>query len=392
MHVFRRMLVLALALAPAVALPSNGTEPVLTVVAPATMKPGEVIQIDLVGLNPGFGEELRLETEPTLSATLRTATASFPVALAATSDAPVRIAPRGFAVRTYTMTVPDAPDGDAVLSVAVGGRELAATTRVAREGAKETRDALATSPALDAFPRMFPGRISIYQPNYFIYGAGGEPAAKFQLSFKYRVLTFGRGTPEHPRPTLQLAYTQRSLWDMEAESEPFYDTSYMPELFVESLRPPGAGRGGFSFLGWGAGLRHESNGKAGDDSRAMNMVYGRAMFGVGTPRSWYLGFGPEVWAYVGSVDHMPDIEDYRGHGRAYFVAGYGSGASLSWTVTPGDGFDRLTHELGLSIPVGVKKVDFATFVYVQYFDGWAESIRDYSHYSQSVRAGLSLVR
>ena len=43
-------------------------------------------------------------------------------------------------------------------------------------------------------------------------------------------------------------------------------------------------------------------------------------------------------------------------------------------------------------PAGLRRLDFATFIYVQYFDGYAESIRGYTHYSQSLRAGLSLVR
>jgi phospholipase A1/A2 len=248
------------------------------------------------------------------------------------------------------------------------------------------------SPAIEAFPRTFLGRLSIYQPNYFIVGTGGEPAAKFQLSFKYRVLTFGREAPDRPRPTLQLAYTQRSLWDLKGPSSPFFDTSYMPELFVESLKPPGAHQGGFSFLGWGAGLRHESNGRDGDVSRAINVAYARAILTFGSPESWYLGAVPEVWQYLGGADHMPHVGDYRGHGKAYFLVGRGPGSSLSWTVTPGDGFKRVTHELGLSIPVDVRKLDFATFIYVQYFDGYAESIRGYTHYSQSLRTGLSLVR
>lgn len=384
--------VIVIALAPAAARPFNGAEPVLTLVAPANVRPGETVPINLVGLNPGFGAEMRLEPAPTLPAFFRTSTASIPVVLVATSEGPVRVGPREFAVKKYTMTVPDVPDGEAVLTVSLDGREIAAATMVAHDGAAESRDALATSPALDAFPRTLPGRFSIYQPNYFIYGTGDEPAAKFQLSFKYRILTFGRGTPDRPRPMLQLAYTQRSLWDLEGDSAPFYDTSYMPELFVESLEPPSTHGGGISFLGWGMGYRHESNGKDVEDSRAINIAFARAIFGCGSPEAWYLGVAPEVWTYLGSAENMPDIQDYRGHGKVYLAVGYGSGPSLSWTVNPGDGFDRVTNELGLSIPVGVSSLDLAGFLYAQYFVGYTESILDYRHYSESLRVGFSLVR
>jgi outer membrane phospholipase A len=345
-----------------------------------------------VGLNPSLGEELRLEAAPTLSATLRTGTGSLPVTLETTSAAPVSVGPRGFAVRTYTMAVPDAPDGEAVLTVRIDGRDIAAVTQVTRESAPQAHDALAATPALEQFQRTVPGRFSIYLPNYFIYGTGGEPAAKFQLSFKYRILTFGRGTPERPRPTLQLAYTQRSLWALQEQSAPFFDTSYMPELFVEHLYPASARRGRFSLLGWSFGYRHESNGKSGDDSRAIDIAYGRGVFSLGSPESWYLAVAPEVWGYLSRDDNMPDVEDYRGYGKVYLLAGHRSGPSLSWTVTPADGFAHVTHELGLSIPIGVRWLDFASYVYVQYFDGYAESLREYTHESRSLRAGLSLVR
>jgi outer membrane phospholipase A len=61
-------------------------------------------------------------------------------------------------------------------------------------------------------------------------------------------------------------------------------------------------------------------------------------------------------------------------------------------LTPADGFERLTHQLDLSIPVGVRRLSFATYLFVQYFNGYAESLRNYRHESQSVRMGVSLVR
>ena len=60
---------------------------------------------------------------------------------------------------------------------------------------------------------------------------------------------------------LYVGFTQRSLWDIDADSSPFFDTSYMPELMYESQSYLDLGKtGGFQFLGFQAGLRHESNG------------------------------------------------------------------------------------------------------------------------------------
>jgi len=250
------------------------------------------------------------------------------------------------------------------------------------------------SPAIDAFPRTLPGRLSFYMPNYIIYGPGGnEPAVKFQLSLQYRLMTLGTPPADGTRPTLKLAYTQRSLWDVSAPSEPFYDTSYMPEVFVESLKPASDFHRLRAFNGWAAGYRHESNGKDGDDSRGYDIVYARGHFSFGSPSSWYLAAIPEVWQYFASThDQMPDVAKYRGYGKLYLIAGRGLGPSLIWTMIPEHGFSHVTHQADFFVPLAIHKLDFATYFVAQYFDGYAESLRNYTHYSRSIRVGLSLVR
>jgi outer membrane phospholipase A len=340
---------------------------------------------------------MHFEVAPTLGATLVTATASFPVTLTTMSEEPMDVEPRGFAARAYAMTIPDAaPEGQATLRVDAGAREVAATMLVVSDagaGSPElpnaTRDSLTTAPAVATFPRTLPGRLAIHQPNYFVYGAGNEPAAKFQFSLKYRLLTFGG--PE--RPSLQLAYTQRSLWDLRESSQPFYDTSYMPELFVESLRPPSSGRRRpLSFLGWAAGYRHESNGKGGEDSRGCDVLYARAGLAGGATAAWYFAIVPEIWQYLATTDQLPDLEEYRGYGKLQLIVGHGSGPGLAWSASPADGFRRVTHQIDLTLPIGVRKLDFGTYFVVHYFDGYAESLLDYTHASRSVRAGFALVR
>jgi phospholipase A1/A2 len=273
---------------------ARGAEPVWTPFAPS-VRPLSVVRIDVVGLNPAFGGVSSVEPEPTLSAIFRTATAEYPVALLVASDeAPVTVEPRNFATRTYFLTVPDAPEGEATLSVTVGGREIAAVLQVAGDAAPPQREPIPPTAALLAFPRALPNRLSVHMPTYAVYGGGGEPEAKFQFSVKYRLLTFGKGKPDRP-PALQLAYTQRSLWDTGKPSEPFYDTSYMPEVFVESLAPQREQWGSFSSLGWSMGWRHESNGKDGDDSRSWDVVLARVGVAFGSPEGWYLAVAPEIW-------------------------------------------------------------------------------------------------
>lgn len=68
------------------------------------------------------------------------------------------------------------------------------------------------------------------------------------------------------------------------------------------------------------------------------------------------------------------------------------GPSLGWSVTPEHGFEHLTSQIDLSVPVGVRRLNFGTYLFVQYFDGYAESLRDYTLKSRTLRAGVALVR
>jgi outer membrane phospholipase A len=92
--------------------------------------------------------------------------------------------------------------------------------------------------------------------------------ARFQLSFKYRLFDQSAGLGQD-RPWLSglyFGYTQNSLWDL---CKPFRDTSYRPSLFRKWERADDKT--------WIAaarfGAEHESNGKDGDRSHSINMLF-----------------------------------------------------------------------------------------------------------------------
>lgn len=116
------------------------------------------------------------------------------------------------------------------------------------------------------------------------------------------------------------------------------------------------------------------------------------MFAVGWPDAWFIGFAPEVWAYVGSHDETPDVEKYRGNGLLRVVLGYGSGPALVWSGRANKRFGNQTHQLDLSVPVPIRPIDFRTYVVVQYFRGYGESLLSYDRKSQAVRVGIALIR
>lgn len=247
-------------------------------------------------------------------------------------------------------------------------------------------------PAISFLDRSFVGRLLPHEAVYFIYGPDA-PAAKFQLSFKYRLVDFVRGRDAGTSPALQFGYTQRSLWDTDAPSSPFYDTSYMPELMYESFAPARKPAGAsFAWLGYQAAFKHESNGRDDGASRGLNTVYFRPYFAFGDLEGWRLLVVPEVFAYVGGLKNNPLLEDYRGYGKLNIGIGRAGGVGLNASLWAGKDLDHKSVQLDLTIPLREDWMSFEAYLLVQYFNGHGESLRDYRGKSEAIRIGISLVR
>jgi outer membrane phospholipase A len=241
--------------------------------------------------------------------------------------------------------------------------------------------------------RTVAGRFSTHEPIYFIYGRDA-PGAKFQFSFKYRLLSdsgvLGAGVPA--LRGLHLAYTQRSLWDIQAKSSPFFDTSYMPELIGEWQTARFLNPGSMQWLGHQLSLQHESNGRTGSTSRSVNVVYYRPGVIVGDVNGWNLILSPKFYAYVGDLSDNPDISKYRGYGEFRATFGKIERFSLSFLGRLGEHGDKGSMQFDLTLPLRSRLIDFASYFMVQYFDGYGESLLLYNQHSSTVRAGFSLVR
>ena len=152
--------------------------------------------------------------------------------------------------------------------------------------------------------------LSENEPMYFVVGAHERWNARFQLSFKYRLFDydagFGRDAPW--LTGLYFAYTQTSLWDLESESAPFFDTSYRPSLFWRWLRTDER-----TWIdGVRIGLEHESNGQSGIDSRSINIAFFQPEWRWKTATLGNYEFTPKAYYYIDKEDN-PDIQQYRGY-------------------------------------------------------------------------------
>ncbi|HRE81832.1 MAG TPA: phospholipase A [Opitutaceae bacterium] len=378
---------------------AQGTAQVVNSIVPppTAVLPESTVSIDWVSLNPTAGE-VRFTTPLLLRGNVFVGESSWPIELTSTVAAPVTISPGGFTVRPFTFVLPAGVKGRVILSVQrePGESPVQAVLMVSGDAVRPsaTEPAPLTNfavkkPAASAIERSFAGRLGAHEPIYFIYGAE-EPAAKFQFSFKYRILNFGQ---EAVPQTLQFAYTQRSLWDIEADSSPFFDTSYMPELVFESLAPmPEQTDAWFTWLGYQAAYKHESNGRDGSLSRSLNTLNLRGAFSIGGLESWQLLVIPEVFGYIGDLENNPDIENYRGYGQLRMVFGRNDGPTLMFTGIAGKDFDHRTYQLDFTVPFRTRFLEFEAYFLIQYFNGFGESLRTYREKSEALRAGFSLVR
>lgn len=364
--------------------------------------PGGEVRVDLVILNP-TPTEVMFETPMTLSGVLSSERRSWPVQLRGQAGGGAQIAARGFSYRSFIFTVPAEARGRLVLDLEqpqparalIEVKAAADPGRERRIASAPLSSSLPGQPAEAAIQRSFAGRFSPHEPVYFIYGPDA-PGAKFQFSFKYRVLgqKAGLGNRLPVLRGLYAGYTQRSLWDIDAESSPFYDSSYMPELMYESqsVVSPGDG-GGFRLLGYQVGVRHESNGQQGPESRSLNIAYIRPAFSFGRLDGWNLIVVPRIFEYIVDVENNPDIKDYRGNAELTVILGRNDRGALALTGRAGQGFHKGSLQADLTIPVKFDKMfDFATYLLIQYWNGYGESLRSYNQRSETVRAGFSLVR
>ncbi len=233
--------------------------------------------------------------------------------------------------------------------------------------------------------------LSINEPMYFVLGGDGEDlTARFQLSFKYRLLDPDSLPVEwySPLAGLHFGYTQTSVWDLDSDSAPFYDTSYRPSLFWQGAF---SGRGMTPAL-LRAGFEHESNGKDGDESRSVNVLFVQPAWSMEFDDGRSLIFAPRFYGYLDKDDN-PDIQRYRGYADWIVRYGHENGLLLTALLRQGTG-NHGSAQLDLTYPL--RRPLFARtggFLHFQLFQGYGESLLDYNvEQDLQVRVGISIVR
>lgn len=203
----------------------------------------------------------------------------------------------------------------------------------------------------------------------------------FQLSAKWRVF----GTDAY------IAYSQKSFWQWlnGAESSPFRETNYDPEIFYRWIPDPER------FNHWGAdfGLEHESNGRPFPESRSWNRAYFAPFQAKGKHlaylKLWYrLPEGERSTADNQNADDNPDITDYMGYGEFSFSRQIGGAQLLSGMIRGNPSTGRGAISFTWSIPSDEGWV----FWGLSAFHGYGESLLYYDREITRLMAGVLLAR
>lgn len=209
---------------------------------------------------------------------------------------------------------------------------------------------------------------------------------KFQFSLKLalaRRLINGNGY-------LYLAYTQKAHWQMfnSQSSAPFRDTNHEPEIFLTFLTNQ-------SFFGLknrliSFGINHQSNGRSGSLSRSWNRLFAEFVF---EKNHFYLSLKPwwripedDKSANDPTGDDNPDMTDYMGYGELTGL------------------YELNKHRLGFMLRNNFKNPNYGAVQldwslplrnkvrgYVQYFNGYGETLLDYNYNSNRIGIGVMLI-
>jgi len=201
---------------------------------------------------------------------------------------------------------------------------------------------------------------------------------KFQLSFKKRLFENIFGLQDK----LYVAYTQTSWWQTSAASSPFRETNYEPEMFLDIPY----GKKQSILKSYRVGLVHQSNGKL-STSRSWNRAYISGVFQYSgiffEPKVWYrFKEHTKVNATDFSGDDNPDILDYLGYGEITISYPYKEYIFSSK-------IRKKSIQLDWTFPIfGLTDV----YGYLQYFNGYGESLVDYNEKVNKIGLGFAITR
>lgn len=349
--------------------------------------------LDVLILNTGTDDQ-QITLPDRIAGTITSDTAR-PIQLerAPGEQASVALPARGFARTRYRVMVPataaliSVPEWNTP-SVALPASPTAAPVQQARvEPAAPSSEAEPTyeNPGEASLLR----HISAHEPTFALFGNAKNSEILLQASFKYRVL--GSSRPPSSlgwQDGIYFAYTQKMYVNLAADSS--IETDYTPELFY---RTPPLALSDSMQVGIDLGVAHESNGRAGVNSRSLNTVFVSPSFMWDLGGNYDLKLSPRYWHLIGGRAGNPDIKAYRGSTGLKAEFGQKDGLRLAATgrmnVSNGRGALIIEPSFPLS---GVLDAVSGFHMFGQFFTGYGETLLDYNRRATRLRVGFGIAR
>ena len=210
---------------------------------------------------------------------------------------------------------------------------------------------------------------------------------QFQISLK---APFVEGL-FHENGDIYVAYTNRSWWQAYNKniSSPFRETNHEPEIFYNLTTD-------YNLLGVKVrnlqlGLSHQSNGRSNELSRSWNRVYASVLL---ERHNFYVNIRPwlrlkeDKKKHPGDAngDDNPDISRYMGDGELTIFYKFHNEHSLNMMLRNNLRSDnRGAVQIGWTFPLTNRLRG-----YVQYFNGYGDSLIDYNESSNRLSLGFML--
>lgn len=224
----------------------------------------------------------------------------------------------------------------------------------------------------------------MYGDNYLVSGTSltNDPFSqtssdiKFQIGFKHRLMNY-----QLPLGTyLFLNYQQRSFWDFFQESAPFRETNYNPGLSLGRTFIRNGNLLGVLYLE----VEHESNGRAGNDSRSWNRV---TLSSKWCPHPKFRVDVAAWWPFDIDEETNEDLLAYTGYQKVGF----------SWNFSPRFFLDvdsqlAFEDETRGNLTAGLffqHSNSEDRFIYLQFFHGYAEELFAYQVKRTRLRLGIA---
>jgi phospholipase A1 len=204
---------------------------------------------------------------------------------------------------------------------------------------------------------------------------------EFQVSIRYDIKSniFGLGE------IYSFGYTQRSWWQVYADSAFFRESNYQPEFFVKIPTYK-------TFLkkspikGFKIATIHQSNGRGGEYERSWN----RLSFSTFIQYKNMIA-ELELWNRLpDNIDYNPELLDYLGQGRIKLMLPYNQHLfKLNLSSNPST--HKSAIEFIYSHPLPVREEN-DLFFFLKTFNGYGESLIDYNQNVNKFSIGVSISR